>query len=755
MVRPVPVIPDGAAGAETIDADMSRRTTSTPPLVIPLARACLYGPAVVGAKAHTLAQLAAAGFPVPDGFVVTAQAQQVWEQASSQVRDAVVALHTERVAVRSSGTAEDLVDASFAGQYDTVLDVGTDQVPAALRRVFDSAEGPRVSSYRSAPTAQATMAVLVQQMVAADAAGVAFTANPLTGRRDETIVTAVRGTGERLVSGEADGDEWVVRGTEATRNRSTEEAIDAAQVVAVATLARRVEKHLGRPQDIEWAIAGGALHLLQARPITALPDAVTWDPPGPGQWMRNFRLGEWLPDPMTPLFATWLLPRLEEGLHEAMRTTAGAVLPFRHTAINGWYYTALPHPPATRILEALVRSRGRVVPFAFNALIRVSRRPDAADRALLGDLTRQWRDEHLPDYRRHVAAAGARVSHANPGELARLIDDLGLAAGGQLWWLELLGGAAWKMEACLAGFIDRYLPDVLDEGVQVLVGGLGTPSSAVPDHAVQSLDWYHATAGELAMGATAGGPPSRHRVVAQREQAERACRSALADRPARRQRFDALLEVAQRYAVLREDQSRDLTLAWPQLRACALRLGADLCARGVIDQVEDVFFLTPPEVQAGDDRRGQVATRRSDWQRQRRLIAPLTVGSPPRLLPDVVAGAVAKITRDGDASDHAIVGQPASPGRATGAVRVVRGPEDFARLEPGEILVARTTAPAWTPLFTRAAAVVTDGGTLAAHASLIAREYGIPAVVATGDATTRLRDGQIVTVNGSAGVVET
>ncbi len=97
---------------------------------------------------------------------------------------------------------------------------------------------------------------------------------------------------------------------------------------------------------------------------------------------------------------------------------------------------------------------------------------------------------------------------------------------------------------------------------------------------------------------------------------------------------------------------------------------------------------------------------------------------------------------------------PASPGRATGPVRIVRGPEDFDQFQTGEVLVAQVTAPAWTPLFERAAAVITDGGSVAAHASLVAREYGIPAVVAAGDATSRLQNGQRVTVDGSAGVVE-
>jgi pyruvate,water dikinase len=100
-----------------------------------------------------------------------------------------------------------------------------------------------------------------------------------------------------------------------------------------------------------------------------------------------------------------------------------------------------------------------------------------------------------------------------------------------------------------------------------------------------------------------------------------------------------------------------------------------------------------------------------------------------------------------------MIGMPASPGSATGPVRIVRGSEDFERFQAGEVLVAQVTAPAWTPLFGHAAAVVTDGGSLAAHASLVAREYGIPAVVGTGDATARLRDGQLVLVDGNRGQV--
>jgi phosphohistidine swiveling domain-containing protein len=212
--------------------------------------------------------------------------------------------------------------------------------------------------------------------------------------------------------------------------------------------------------------------------------------------------------------------------------------------------------------------------------------------------------------------------------------------------------------------------------------------------------------------------------------------------------------VAQRYAALRENQARDFTLGWPLLRRCALRLGGGLTEDGVIDDPADVFFLTRAELGDPEELRSAVAERKKRWERQRRLAAPLTLGDPPRAIRKLVHGA-AEAARTRPVSPEAlVVGEPASPGRASGTVRIVSGPEDFRSFRNGEVLVARLTAPAWTPLFGRAAAVVTDGGTLAAHASLVAREYGIPAVVGAGDATLRLRDGQAVTVDGGAGTVE-
>jgi len=727
------------------------------PLVVPLDQAAGLGLGAdrIGSKAANLAQLVAVGFPVPPGFVIPADAFVDWPKVQAALPAAASSLGDGPLAVRSSAAAEDLAGASYAGLYDTFLDVDGDQLADAVRRCWESATSQRVTTYQQhhqQSLERLAMAVLVQRMVHPDAAGVAFTANPVSGARDEVVVNAVRGLGERLVGGEVTGDQWVIGHGQADCTRATEQAINADQALAVAALAHRVEQHFGVPQDLEWALAEGRLWLLQARPMTALPDPVDWIPPAPGYWMRNFRLGEWLPEPMTPLFAGWLLDRLEQGYLQATRQHTGAALVFPHAVLNGWYYIATPRLSLWTTLSTLLAGRGRLVRFLRHAVLGPGRNPVTADQRLLHRLAEEWRQEVLPSYQHAVQEGEQQVEAADPKQLAGLVDRIGMLAGEYLWSLSVVGGSAWKMEGTLASFVRQHLASTVGGSVQQLLIGLAGTQPDLPPYAVQSVDWAHPTAGEL--GWQQPQPSDRHRELAdQRGQLTARCAAALADQPALQTRFLALLEVAQRYAVLREQQARQFTLAWPLLRRCALRLGDNLGATGVLDQAEDVFFLTRAELQQVSSLGDVVGHRRAVWERQRRLLAPLTIGRPPRLVRRQLLAIVDAVRTSGPVAEGAVVGQPASPGRATGPVRIVTGPADFDRFQLGEVLVARATAPAWTPLFARAAAVVTDSGTLAAHASLVAREYGIPAVVATGDATTRLSDGQQVTVDGGAGTV--
>ena len=709
-----------------------------------LASAAAADPAVAGSKAAGLAVALAAGFPVPAGFVVP-----VDEDTDDAELVAAAASVADRLAVRSSAVAEDLAGASFAGMYESYLDVPPKEVPEAVRRCRGSADTARVAAYRPVGT-EAGVAVLAQAMVAAKASGVAFTADPVTGDRNMAAVPAGTRVAPAHGGGEVTGESWRVTGGRAT-TAAPADVLTAAQAAAVADTAHRLEQLFGSPQEVEWAIAADTVQVIQARPMTALPDHVTWTPPGPGLWACNFRLGEWLPDPVTPLFGDWLLPAFDAGFRAAMHDTAGATVGFPYGLVHGWYY-ATPNPQIAEIPAAVVRSRGKLLEFMLKTVVLPSRRPDRAD-PLLDRLYRNWRDRLLPDHHRFT---DLRVEDRPLAELPSLIEQVVRMAGYHFWYLTVVGGAAWKIEQALRRFMDRHHLDSSDAAR--LLSGLGPAQTALvqtaPDpHAVHSLDWFFPTAGE----STATSPqapsakgPSPHAQV-ERLQLEQRCAGRLRGRPHLLTQWTTLLALAQKYARIREEQAENLTLGWPLLRACARQLGEELTDTGTLDDPGLVFFLTRIELDQATPLTDTARRRQQQWQRQRRLTPPLTIGTPPPLIGRHLAETVG--AGSNSTTDTQIHGQPASPGRATGPARIVRSLDDFTKVTAGDVIVATATTPAWTPLFRLAAAVVTDRGTAAAHASLIAREYGIPAVVATNDATHRITGGAHITVDGSRGIV--
>jgi phosphohistidine swiveling domain-containing protein len=493
-------------------------------------------------------------------------------------------------------------------------------------------------------------------------------------------------------------------------------------------------------------------HPTLPRPTTAVAPTLSWDAPAPGAYTRTLRFGEWISEPVTPLFESWLLTRMEDGLHGILRRELGQRIarPY-HVVVNGWYfYTINWATPG-----AMVRNLPTILLHAIRQPRRVTGAIPPLVRFSVPLFERDWREDLQPRYRAAVARAEASVETIPVAELPALIDELADLAGEYFTSIAALGGAAYKMELNLARAYRRQLGDSLGRSHLSLVSGFDAPANP-SRHAVTSLDWWFAPSPD---GGSAVRPAGDHaRLVAARQAAEVAAFEALAGSPRRLAKFRALLAETQRLVPIREEQAREWTLPWPVLRRAVQRIGEALVAAGVISRPDDVFFLSRSEVMGALRGERPPATsdpsgRRATWERQRGLLAPMTVGrvnpflqrlweSFPRLL-----GAVR--------SERAIVsGTPASPGRATGAVRVIHGPDQFDELEPGEILVAPITAPAWTPLFIRAAAVVTDVGNAAAHASIIAREYGIPAVVGCVDATVRLRTGMRVTVDGGTGNVE-
>lgn len=733
-------------------------------------------PALVGWKAAHLGELLRLGFPVPPGFVVTVAA--LTRAVSARDGDvlrlpddvrASVAEAAHRLegpfAVRSSGTAEDLEDASFAGQYETFLNVGRDKLHEAIEACWASASGPRVAAYgaRHGVSGTPSMAVLVQSMVAATVAGVAFTANPRTGDRHETVINAVRGLGDRLVSGEVTADEWVVRGGTATGSTGREGVLSAADALVVAQLARRVEAHYGAPQDVEWALSEHSVHLLQARSVTAMPTVVSWEEPRPGLWLRRFRLGEWLGAPVTPLFDSWLLTRIEDRLFKELEGVVSQDVPRPyHVTVNGWYYTTGNFTPRS-VLHALYLAVRYLLPAAILKPTEFSVLTTGRAHVGMAHFERLWRDGPKGSYERAVHSAEARVGSCDVVDLITMIDALADHAGEEAFYFFMGGGSAWKSEAALAAFYRNKVASGPSDTHQSVLQGLrgDAPSEG---HAVVSLDWQEATLDELGLKPDeAGLSERRRRALTERLEAEAAARARLAHSNRLRRRFDVLLERAQRFGRLREEQASHLTLAWPVLRSAVRRLSEALIERGVLRDPDEVFFLKRSELvealepgAAPRSLQAETSDRRATWLRQARLTPPDHVGSMSFIQRSIFSGAERTLSGAAPStSKRALVtGAPASPGRVTGRARVILSAADFHRLDEGDVLIAPATNPGWTPLFGRAAGVVTDTGSLMAHASLVAREYGIPAVVGCGDATRRIRDDQIVTVDGTAGVVE-
>lgn len=761
-----------------------------------------------GHKATTLAALRRAGFPVPDGFVIPAQ-------ASIAIESLAVAL--ERLgpgpwAVRSSGIAEDLDEASFAGQYESVLGVTTaEDVVAAVARVRVSGSASHVAEYRdthgSAP--DAGVAVLVQRVVQASAAGVAFSTNPVTGD-DEVVVEAVRGLGDRLAAGDADADRWVVAA--AARPVADTGVISPSTAQAVAALARRIAETRGRPQDVEWALDRGEVIVLQARPITGLPLAPALDIP-PGRWMKDNI--HWS-GPLTPVGASILSPLLEMMLAEVFEEfgvplervlvrSFGGEIYTQEIEIGGKHNAAAPPPwwlgaiafrcvPALRRVATTARQalpKLAAYPLAWEKSWRAecSSRIDTAaavDLRTLDDETLAGHLDHLVD---EVLTPNLRIHFRLVAPDIVALRDLAVCCQDLLGWddrqmLELLAGlsaTATQPAIELAKIAELAGPGAVMQGLDAV-----RATSAGP-HLDEWLNRWGLRSLEFDPGAPSVAeqeslvlkllrqPRPAASTSPAREEARARARAALSDNE--RARFDAVLEIAERVHPQREENVLyTQSLPTGLVRRALLEIGRRLAAAGALAAADDVVYLEHAEIRTALEGRlpGEAAAVRvRRRQAERRWVRahpgpayhgpapvppPSTRGLPGALrrqLDAFIWETALETARETPASGTDMLsGAGASAGRATGRVRVIRGEDELPRFEAGEILVCPSTHSSWAVVFARAAAVVTDHGGVLSHPAIVAREYGIPAVVGTGKATAQLRDGQMVCVDGAAGRVE-
>ncbi len=798
---------------------------------------------LVGGKAAGLGALIAAGERVPDGFCLTTEAYRSGTVPERALLAAYERLGGGRVAVRSSATAEDLPDASFAGQQDTVLDVeGEHALLEAVRRCWASVHSERAVAYRAGQGLDAgdpAMAVVVQRMITPTAAGVMFTANPLTGTRTETVVDAVPGLGTGVVDGSTETDHYVLTGHEPLPGAQAHGCLSPARLRELHRTGQRVQRALGGPQDVEFAYdTDGTLWLLQSRPITTLFPLPRGTDPVHGDPRIYLEVGhmQGLRRPVTPMGVSvlrettrrWLQiigvdhvlvdrflvdiggrlfvdltgfvrsPRLHSGVPEMVQVYGPAVARGVRRVLDDPRYAPRPAGPGQRAfsVRATARLLLAVVPASLLGALRALARPAAArERAFreLERVRRQPRNEPADPASRIRSASGlqdatmtgpmmrslpplwaALLAQGVAGRLLRGVlqpGELNATLRGmphnvttrmdlELWSVaeagrphrELLTGTA--PDELAARFSRGELPEF---GLTAFLAEYGIRGSAeidvgAPRWADDPTPVFAALAGYLQVTDPEQAPPARFaRAAVEAEAAlaelvDRASRT----RPLRARVAGSMLRRSRELAGLRELPKFLWLTPLAEVRRQLLTAGAELTERGLLEQPEDVMFLTLDEAldaAHGADLRAAVDGRRREHRREaRRRQVPgllLSDGTNPMALPDDTVA---------EHGPDVLVGQPAASGVATGPVRIVHHPSE-ARLQPGDILVAPTTDPGWTPLFLTLGGLVTETGSTIAHGPTVAREYGIPAVICVPDATTRLTEGQVVTVDGATGLI--
>ncbi len=750
-------------------------------------------------------------------------------------------------AVRSSATAEDLPTMSFAGQQDSYLNVlGPAAVVEHVRRCWASLFTERAVTYRlrnGIDHHSVSMAVVVQRMVFPDAAGVMFTADPVTAHRRVVSIDASFGLGEALVSGLVNADVYKVRdgaitdtavaakqlaitalpggGTgqrEIAPERRQQAALTHEQIMELAQLGRRIEAHLGSPQDIEWCLDGDGFHIVQSRPITTLfpiPDAVddgnhVYVSVGHQQMMtkamKPLGLSFWqltTPRPMAEaggrLFVDVARLLATPTVREGYLTALGRSDPLIGDALQavldrGDFITPLPEgapaappPPgvapsaplepdpaiaaelvaANRASVAALRRdiQGRSGPALMEfirsdieELRRVLFDPHSIQVIMASMTPTWWLNEHLERWLGEKNAVDGLLLSVTDNVTSEMglalldvadairphADVVAILEGAQdeafLTQLTAVDGGADARDAILA-FLDRYGMRCVGEIDITTPRWSERPSTLVP---VMLSNVRNFAPGEAARRVDQG-----RREAADTERDLLARVRTLPDGDRKAQEVKHNIDLVRTFAGYREYPKYGMVSRYFVYKQALLGEAERLVAAGVLREREDMFYLRLEELE------DLVRTQRADdelIEQRKHAFRSYEILTPPRVFTsdgEVVTGSYHR----GDVPADALPGLAVSAGTIEGRARVILDIAD-ADLEAGDILVTAYTDPSWTPVFVAVAGLVTEVGGLMTHGAVIAREYGLPAVVGVERATQLIRDGQRIRVHGTDGYVE-
>ncbi len=844
---------------------------------------------LVGGKGASLARMAAVGLPVPPGFHITTVAYRRFveenglqeqilaavseiastvnadhaatlEEVSSQIAqlfaqgvipddiaEAIRLAYVElggndlAVAVRSSATAEDLPDMSFAGQQETYLNMhGEAMVLEAVKRCWASLWTARAIDYRArhniAPQ-DVSLAVVVQELVTADAAGILFTADPLTGASDQLVINAAWGLGEAIVGGQVTPDTVVidkvsgatikqeitekdvmtVRTPEGTHeepvpaDKRTRAVLTATQTAELTRIGVQIENLFGQPMDIEWAMKDGRFFIVQARPITTLRgnDAAIeeWNDSLSVDYLwTNGNLGEAVPDVMTP--CTWSLiqvfmseatsPMYAKGIREykpigniggrfymnlSLTTTIARMFGVGQKRFNAATEEAFGRIPDGMEIPLLPASRWSLLRAILPIVLRIRQRVSTNQKKLPAFLSEaSARCESLHTQIQAASSTAALISLWRTGlePFFREASSMLEAATRQ----EGNGSALYMVRRDLRELVGESdanaLLSGLSSGANPLASmgpllGLSQLSRGEIDRATFVRRYGHRSSHEFEVSLPrpaedpdwidrqlAGlheAPVDVNTLLARQKEAQTAAWERFQQRyPRKAARMHRRIERAVTVFRDREAARSEVIRVFWVLRAFVLRAG-ELTGQG-----DALFFLSIDEILAvlGGDETAlvQIPTRRATYMCYRALppypalirghFDPLRWAADPQRRSDVFDASGGTRDRTSDL----ITGFPGAEGIVEGRVRVIATVDMGNQLQPGEILVTTVTNVGWTPLFPRAAAIVTDVGAPLSHAAIVARELGIPAVVGCGNATMRLHTGDCVRVDGKQGTVE-
>ncbi len=843
---------------------------------------------IVGGKAANLGEMIKSGLPVPEGFVLVIdsykefiefnnmkikikdlyknldnneyenvkriskdikelfQKGKIPEKILDEINQNYEKMESAQVAVRSSGTREDSPDTSFAGLYDSFLNVhGKEQLHRYIKLCWASLWNTQAISYRlkhNIKDNNLANAVVIQELMKAKKSGILFTANPLNNKRDQILINSAWGLGEAIVSGDVTPDQWIV---DKTKEKIVEEKItekrkmtvcndngtklvdvpyekqnkitlDHSEVQNLIELAKKSENHFEKPQDIEWAVCDNKFYIVQSRPITTLFPKVETDNNEELRIYINFLLiDKVMPEPLTPIGKDIWVKYLKKILPAKwVKSAAGRIFVdiTELSRLRRWWeklrdnsYAMDPLTTQTMlkvleknkdILKQERRPLFKLIPtlFSFISPSFLKFILTSMSKALYGILFPGEKvvDKAYEYGENQIKSLKQRADKlTNRKEKIEFIENNALKVYyyiplqvlyyviNSITYLEKAKRIInkhlenkfnlSKVEKSLPNNVTTEMGLELLEIAKKLDKSGEQPQPSHPEIKKFLNKYGHRTYLEIDPGVSRWKEDPEYiinlirsyidnksykkrikKFYQDKEEAEKTIQEItinLKEKGAHREakKVKNLLQSYRKLFGVRELPKYIMSQGVEVFREILLDLGEELMSEGRLESKDDIFFITFNDLKS-EVKLQEIALRNRKiyYNELKRSSVPRVVTSKGETFysPDV--------SRNNDEFD----GIPVSPGIYEGQVKVLEYPEEGTKLNEGDILITKATNPAWTPLFLKIGGLITEMGGPISHGSVVAREYGVPAIAGVNEATTRFKDGQIIRINGETGKVE-